>query len=363
MDRTFAVLGSGNGGRAFCGQIAAKGYSVTLYEPLEETDDYKKLTNDPQIFLQGDIEAGGKLHLVTMDIEAAVASSDVVFVVVPAFAHNSIFERMIPRLRDGQIVVIVPGNYGCFKLKKMMREAGVNKNITIAETSSLPYACRISSYGVVTIHKRKRYLKLAASPVKDAQSVLDIMNDIFDGYVQFIPAKNVLETDLDNLNYVMHPLPVLLNYGEIEKRPETFRHYMDGLTPIISEKMMQMDQERLATGQFYGVDLMPCLDQLKLFYGNNDAQGFYDFINSPECPYRDIVGHYVKSRYLTEDIPCVLVPGMQLANKAGIEIPYTELSVRLASELHDTDYVANGTNLEKLGIADCSKEEILELVK
>ena len=42
----FAVLGSGNGGRAFCGQIADKGYPVTMYEPLEETADFLKLKED-----------------------------------------------------------------------------------------------------------------------------------------------------------------------------------------------------------------------------------------------------------------------------------------------------------------------------
>ncbi len=89
--KRFTVLGSGNGGRAFCAQIAAKGYPVVMYEPLEATEDYQKLQVDKEMFLEGDIQAGGALSDVTMDIQAAVTGADVIFVVVPSFAHRPIF--------------------------------------------------------------------------------------------------------------------------------------------------------------------------------------------------------------------------------------------------------------------------------
>ncbi|UCD82191.1 MAG: NAD(P)-binding domain-containing protein, partial [Desulfobacterales bacterium] len=92
----FAVLGSGNGGRAFCGQIAQKGYPVVMYEPLEETAHFLKLKEEKQMFLAGDISVGGTLRAVTMDIKAAVGDADVIFVVVPSFAHPPIFQKMIP---------------------------------------------------------------------------------------------------------------------------------------------------------------------------------------------------------------------------------------------------------------------------
>ena len=110
----FAVLGSGNGGRAFCGQIAHKGYPVVMYEPLEETADFLKLREEKKLFLTGDIAVGGTLLDVTMDIKKAVDQADVVFIVVPSFAHPPIFEKMIPHLHDGQHAIIVPGNYGDF---------------------------------------------------------------------------------------------------------------------------------------------------------------------------------------------------------------------------------------------------------
>ncbi len=357
----FAVLGSGNGGRAFCGQIAQKGYPVVMYEPLEETPDHLRLKEKPEMFLKGDITAGGKLGGVTLDIKEAVGDADVIFIVVPSFAHSPIFQTMMPHLKDGQHVIIVPGNFGSFFLKKMIANSGVNPNISISETSSLPYACRISDYNTVMIHKKKFQMKIATSPGEKNQAVLDIMNDVFSDTVRFFAGSNLLEMDLDNINYTLHPLPALLNYGDIEKNPETFRHYVDGLTPLISEQMMKMDEERLAIGKAFGLALLSTMDQLMMYYGQNESKTYYEYVNSRESPYKDIVGHNVKSRYLTEDVPGLHVPTVELANLVGAEMPITELCVKLSSLLHGVDYASEGTTLEKLGIAGKTVEEIVKL--
>ncbi len=363
MEKTinYAVLGSGHGGRAVCGQIAEKGYPVVMYEPLEETEDYLKIKTEKEMFLDGDITAGGKLSGATMDIEEALKNTDVILIVVPSFAHDPIFKKMVPHLKDGQHIIIMPGNYGGLRLKKLMTDFGIKKEITISETVSLPYACRIAAYNTVMIYKKKSRLKIASSPSRNNSQVLNLMNDIFGGYVKFFAGENLLEVGLENPNQILHPLPVLLNYGDIERNPETFRHYMDGITPLISEKMMHMDEERLAIGRAFSLNLMSSMDQLKMYYGQNDTKTYYEYSNSPESPYQDVVGHNVRSRYLTEDVPGLNVPALQLAEKAAVETPIIELTVRLTSWLHGVDYVSTGTSLEKLGIADKKPEEIVAL--
>ena len=356
-----AVLGSGNGGRAFCGQIADKGYPVVMYEPLAETADFLKLKETKRLYLTGDISVGGKLRDVTMDIEVAVADADVIFIVVPSFAHPTIFQKMIPHLRNGQHVIIVPGNYGGFLLKKMMADAGIQPDISISGTASLPYACRITDFNTVMIYKKKFQLKIATSPGETTPKVLDIMNDVFKDHIKFIAGSNLLAIDLDNINYILHPLPVLLNYGDIEKNPETYRHYLYGVTPLISEHMQKMDEERLGLGKAIGFKLMSTMDQLMMYYGRNDCQTYYEYVNSDESPYKDIVGHHVQSRYITEDVPCLHVPAIELARLAGYEVPILDLCVKLSSFLHGVDYAVEGTTLAKLGLSGKNMTEIIAL--
>lgn len=357
----FSVLGSGNGARAFCGQIAERNYPVMMYEPLEETSDYLKIKTEKEMFLRGNITAGGSITGATMDIEEAMEGADVIIVVVPSFAHKPIFKKMIPFLKENMHVILIPGNMGGFVLKKMMADVNNKTSIHISETSSLPYACRIESYNTVMIHKKKFKMKVATSPYGKSTEAVAIMNDIFKGYIEFFPGKNLLEVDLDNINYTLHPLPVLLNYGTIETKPDTFRHYMDGLTPLISEKMTIVDKERLDLGKKISLDLLPTLEQLKMYYGRNDATTYFEFVNSDDSPYKKIVGHHVKSRYITEDVPFLYTPILELAKLARVKMPMSELCMDLASELHNTDYRKEGTTLEKIGLKGKSIEEIIAI--
>lgn len=359
--KKYAVLGSGNGARAFCVQIAARGHDAVMWEPLEATEDYKKLRQEKKMFLRGDINLEGTVRDVTMDIREAMEGAEVLFVVVPSFAHEPIFRKMLPHLRDGQHIVVVPGNFAGFRLRKMMREEGVTTKVSVSETASMPYACRISSYNTVMIFKKKFKLQMATSPAVHSDAVRRLVQEVFEGYVEYLSSDSLLSIDLDNINFTLHPLPVLLNYGAIEKNPKTFRHYMDGITPEISRLMEKMDEERMNIGKACGVKLTDALSQLKMFYGSNDARTYFEYVQSPQSPYVDLVGHNIRGRYLTEDVPGVLVPALLLARKAGCAVPTVEMAVSLASALHGVDYLKDGTTLESLGIAGLTVEQIRNL--
>ena len=226
----------------------------------------------------------------------------------------------------------------------------------------MPYACRIKTFDTVTIHKRKFAIHLASSPVSSGAEVREIMNDAFRGYVEFLPVEHILVQDLSNANFVMHPYPVLLNYGEIEQHPTTFRHYMDGVTPLISEQMELLDRERIAIGAKLGFRLKSTLELMKLYYGDNDARTLHEYVHSPETPYADLIGQNVRSRYITEDVPGVIMPVARLARKAGIASPRSDTIVDFASQLHGADYWTQGTTLESIGIEDMSIEAILSMM-
>ncbi len=358
-----SVLGSGNGARAWCAQIAAKGYPVLMWEPLEKTGDYLKLAEKKEIFIEGDLSKGGRLADVTMDIEKAVKGASMLLVVVPSFAHEPIFKKMIPLLEEGQHVVIVPGNFAAYRLKKMMSDMGCDKKITISCTDTMPYACRIRTFDTVTVYKKKFCVHLATTPAKSNPEIVTLLDDIFDGDVKFLPCEHVLKIDMSNANFTLHPFPVLLNYGDIEKNPSTFRHYMDGITPLISEQMELLDKERLSIGTAVGFKLTGALELLKMYYGHNDSKTIYQYVNSSETPYADLVGHNVRGRYITEDVPGVIAPVAAIGKTAKMATPISDLVVNLASRLHGTNYWLEGTTLDSIGIGNKNSAEIIDMME
>lgn len=358
----FAMLGSGNGARAWCAQISAAGYPIVMWEPLDNVPDFPTLHEKKTISLVGDIQVTGHLHAVTRDIKEAMDGASIVVVNVPSFAHGPIFEKMIPFLKDGQHIVIVPGNFGAYRLKTMMSKMGCKARISISTVETQPYACRICAVDKVNINKRKTAIYLATSPASAAPEILDILNSAFAGYVKYKKADHILALDMSNINFTMHPYPVILNWGAIEQRGDTWRHYIDGITPLISEQMHELDKERIAIGAACGFKLAGFLELMKMYYGNNSSKNIFEYVHSPETPYSDLVGQSVRSRYITEDVPGVIMPIACIARKAGTRSPRADLIVNFCSQLHGTDYWHQGTTLESIGIADKSIDEIINML-
>jgi len=202
-------------------------------------------------------------------------------------------------------------------------------------------------------------MKLGTSPSTENARIIESLNPALD---IFVPAANVLEIALDNPNLVVHPLPTLLNIAGIEADSKGWRHYIDGISPTISENVHLLDSERLSIGAAYGLKLNKVLDFLKGSYGENESETVYEFVNSDQSPYKEIYGQNVFGRYVSEDLPFLAVPAKQLAEKAGIEVPWLKVLIELGSLVHKKDYEKEGYNLEKLGIQDMPLEEIIEMI-
>jgi len=356
--KKFAIIGCGNGGKAVAAEVASAGHSVSIFEAMPN-DDFRKLQADKTLTLKGTMNIRTSVDLVTDNMSEAIEGRDVIMVVVPSFAHTPLFKELLPLLKDGQHLVVVPGNYSTFIAKKMMEEMNITTEITLSEAASLPYACRATSFNEVEIYKKKKVLKIGTYPAGANDEVVSILQTVSD---MFLPADNVLEVALDNLNLVVHPLPTLLNIAGIEADPKGWRHYIDGISPVISKNMHMLDDERIAVGNAFGLNLTNIMDMLKRYYGDNDKANIYDYVNSNESPYKDIYGQNVFGRYVTEDLPFLAVPAKQLAEKVGIKTPWLDLLIELGSLVHGVDYLSDGYNLELLGINHMSLDEIKQYI-
>lgn len=168
--KKIAVLSAGNGGQALAADLALRGHDVALYDlprfaPVIEAIRRRGNT----IELQNKITGTATIRLVTTDIAEALDGAEVVYFTAPSYGQKAFFDLAVPALSDGQVIVLMPGNYGTLPLKAALREAG--KDVLVAETDNLPYACAATEPGVVNVRGVKKAVTLAAFPAGDYAAV------------------------------------------------------------------------------------------------------------------------------------------------------------------------------------------------
>lgn len=92
-------------------------------------------------------------------------------------------------------------------------------------------------------------------------------------YPDLVEAQNVFETGMSNVNAVFHAPLLLCNAGWCEKTKGQYLFYWDGCTKSVGSVVTDVDDERMAVGKAAGMNLEPCLDILRRWYGPQGAKG------------------------------------------------------------------------------------------
>lgn len=351
MKRSFAVLGGGNGGQAIAAYLKLCGKQVSLYDRYPEV--LEPIRAQGGIMLEGVSRTGfARLDGICSDVAQAAEGAEVIFVVLPAFAHAYVAEELAGCMCGGQTVVVCPGaTGGALEFRAVWERAGCKAKVRLCETNSLFYAARAQG-GRAVISGVKEELSLAALPSGDTEAVIEDLADVFP---QLIPAANVLETSLNNMNTVVHPLPVLLNAGRIESGVP-FRHYMEGITPAVGELVEKMDQERVAVGAAYGLKILSLREAYVHYYGVT-AEKMSDLCHMTQAHAGIMAPGVLDSRLIMEDVPMGLVPIAALGRAAGVATPIMDAVITLTGALVGRDFWQSGRTLESLNIAGIRKEK------
>jgi opine dehydrogenase len=373
MNQKVTVLGAGNGGHALSFFLSQNGYRVMLFEHpnfgknLEGIkqrggiEAVHKIVRDGREF-NTKISGFAKIEAITTEIGEAAAFSDLLLMIVPSFAQEIFFKLAMPYLRDGQIMVILPGNFASLVFKKMMKEAGLDKKVTFAETNTIPPACRIAGPGQVFIVALKEAVEIAAFPSTRIGVVTDKLKGILP--VKLLSLRNVLEAGFSNANMIVHPATAVLNMGVAESRQGGFFFYKEGMSESVSKVQQKIDEERLAIAKGLGLHLCPFVETIKTFY-DLDVKTIREFALT--SPIHSSFGYdgpkSPRDRYVSEDCPYLLVPVHEFGKLLGIRALAIESVIRIASIYNDADYFEDGRNIEKLGLSGMSKEQILNYVR
>lgn len=354
------VLGAGAGGTTTAFDCADHGHEVRLFDFPQFPENIEAIAKQSGIHAEGDISGFSPVAYAGHDIDEALEGAELIYVVGPSYSTEPFGEAIAGKLQPGQTVIVSPSS--CVGALAFKRAAGLGLKddaIRLAETSTLHYAVRLIEPGRVHVFlKLKAGNLLSALPSRYTEEILQLVADVYPGME---PARNVLQTSLQNANPVIHPVVTLANAARIEGTGGDFLFYEEGVSDSVGRLIQAVDLERIAIGRRLGITVLPDPEigmrqgyMLENNYGSGyrEAPGFLGIGAQPQLDHR----------YLNEDVGYGLVFMSLLGRQIGVETPTINAVIQMASVLMNRDYAAEALRTpQSLGIGEYSAEELGKL--
>ncbi|ESZ95053.1 NAD/NADP octopine/nopaline dehydrogenase [Sclerotinia borealis F-4128] len=362
---SISIIGGGPAGFALAADLATHGHNILIYTHPLHTQHASHVLSAGHLLSRGVIE-GATHPQMTNDMDDVVSFSKIIIVTVPSTGQEDIVGELRGRDRRGRdlrehTLVVVPGNlFGLVFCGGVLGEDGEGdgkeKRLNVRcvlETNLSPYSCRMVRGEVSVLGKKNRFSIAPLGGIIDA-GLKEEIDAIFPMRLHW--CRNVVEVCLLNINGVFHPLMMLMNAGRIES-PDPFLLYHTGLTPSISNAILALDKTRLEIGAALGFHLDSVLDVSNTCY---DAQftNLVDLARNSK-PHNTIEApRTFDNRYITEDVPDLLVPWLVLAGILGVEKVKVRAVVEMAGMAMGRDYGVEGRGLERLGLVGVERGEL-----
>ncbi len=342
MKETFAIIGAGNGGLAFAAYLSSRGAVIKAL--CDKRADWLETLSRAGVLRAVGPHLRHEMpmpRLTTNPVEAAQDAS-VVLVVTTANAHVELARALALGVRKHQVVVLCPGYLGgAFLFRNVLRAAGCVEEPIVAELTLLPFAARVLEPGVVGIRAIKRWVLCGAIRTGQTAEVVKRLS----GYLPMLgPARDTLETGLNNVNPVVHVPGTLLNLGLVDAGVFRDLDFYEVLRGRVAKVIREVDGERVALARSLGYSV-PTLEEFdaRSYEGVRRAYA----VGGAQERWAETAN--VPPRYLDEDVPMGLVPLASIGRSIGRRLRVTELLIELASVVQNVDYWGTGRSLEALG--------------
>jgi opine dehydrogenase len=352
---TITVIGAGHGGKSMAAELASRGFVVTLYNRTESNIEAARLRGGVELTTEDGRSVFGKLAKVTADLPEALAASRLIMVVIPASGHRSIALGAAGCLSDDQVVVLNPGRTGgALEFAQCLREAGCTTRPIICEAETFLFAARSIGPAEARIFRTKFSVPIAAMPTTRTDEALAVIQQV---YPQFIPAKSVLYTSLNNMGAIFHPALTLLNAGWIESTRGDFEFYMNGVTPATARVLEALDRERVTVAASLGIRAQTAQEWLYRAY-NAEGGTLHEAMHANQGYMGIRAPSQLQHRYIFEEIPCSIIPITELGRQYGVETTTMHTMIHLANTVNGRDYWREGRTLDRMGIRGMSVSEL-----
>lgn len=355
----FAVLGAGVGGHAMVVDLTMHGCEVRMYELPDFAGRIQAIQDRGGIEASGAVSGFARVERASTDAAEIVPDADVIMVAVPAFGHEAFVDRITPHLHAGQILLFNTGYYAALRFRGVLKQAGKD-GVILAENMILPYTGNMTGPAQVYVAGRKTNMFVAALPASKTAHVLERCAA---GFPEFVPAANVIETTLNNLNLMSHVPVTLLNKARVEQTSPVVLSVRESTTRAVAKLMDAVDRERVRLGGALGANMLTILDMLKMWGYYTSGETVYDAYHASR-QFATFSYEYVDGahQYLKEDLSFGLVPTVALAEQLQVPMPITRALVDIFCVLDEADYWQTGITADKLGLSGLSARDITELV-
>ena len=367
MMQTVSIVGGSNGGYAAAGDFADQGFDVQWY--VRSPEHHREVLKGNRLTLRVSEDYVGRrtpgtertvaLDQVTTDLGAAIAAADVILVPLPTTTHRAVSRELAPHIKDGQTVVVSPGNVGSVYFRRAIDDLeDPPSGVVVAETSTLPYVARKSGPGEVTINLDAVQLPVGAFPGRDAERAHRDLSELYD---TALAAENALDAALNNSNVGVNATPTIINAGAIDCGEFEFNVHRHGVTEHTLEVVLAIDHERVRLREALGYKAPhftlegyyePGPETGDHFYGANAREALTvadTFSRDPPS---------LDDRYVHEDVRIATVLQASLGEFLDLETPMLDAILSLAEVMMGERYGENGRNLDALGFDVTDTEEL-----
>lgn len=342
------VVGAGNSAHALASYLAKKGHRVSLYARNQSKIAHLQAG---KVRASGQVEGEFDLEWVGCD-PAGLSGCQYIFVCTTADAYLSVVAQLGPHLQASQNLILFSSKLGgCLEVGQALVPLG-RRAPQVMETDAL-FACRLQSDHSVWVRGLKRWNLYSARRRSEMEHCTQVMKIFFP---DLEPADNVIQRGLTDFGALAHALTVIVNMNAVD-RSQPFLFYYEGYTERTVPLLEKLAQEFRNIALAYDTSLISASELLNRYYGCQTSSLLEAMKSVPNYRH-SMAPESLRTRYLSEDVACTLVPAQELADRAGVETPVLDSVVTMASVLAGVDYRKSGRRLEHLGWGDLGAREI-----
>ena len=358
----FTIIGCGNSGLIHAAKLYEKGHEVALLKTSSTNGKFFDMIKLAKKYHVKDdtIQGRGREFdvyptIITRDVREAVEFGDIIMVMTTTLQHEFVAELISPFVRDGQIIVLVPGYMGSLIFKKHIK-----KHVIYSEWETTAYNGRIVNSEYVRISFYNPRNAISVLPLSETKTVLDILSQCFDNtkYTR----KHILESAFHNPNMIVHPIGILFSASRIEYSNGEFWMYREAFTPSVVNVIKAFDVEKNKVLQAFGCEPLDYFEAAKWRNEEDlsiDAmtvfRSFADSSNKGPS--------FINHRYLLEDVPMGLGLYVSVGKLVGVDTSIQEGIMSLASALLSKDLKSHTRSIQYLlGKQDVTIDDIKKAI-